>query len=439
MPLKQLPKTELQRRRRTLMRMMEKNSIAIIPAAQECTRNRDVTYPYRQDSDFLYLTNFPEPEAVAVFVPGRKQGEYILFCRERDQEKETWHGRRAGQDGAINDYHADDAFPISDIDEILPGLLENRDRVYYTMGKDPQFDNQLMGWINQLRQSVRSGTTVPHEFIDLEYILHELRLFKSRSEMRLMREAAKITGEAHVRAMQACQPGMYEYEIEAEILHSFRRHGCEPAYPSILGSGENGCILHYTENDARLQDGQLLLIDAGCEYNGYASDVTRTFPVNGRFSEPQRQLYQLVLDAQAAAIKRAKPGNHWNDPHQAAVSVLTKGLIKLGLLKGSAVKLIKDHAYRRFYMHRTGHWLGLDVHDVGDYKLDDQWRLLEPGMVMTIEPGLYIPAGSKGVNKKWWDIGIRIEDDVLITKDGNEVLTADIPKTIDEIEATMAG
>ena len=439
MPLKQLPKTELQRRRRTLMRMMEKNSIAIIPAAQECTRNRDVTYPYRQDSDFLYLTNFPEPEAVAVFVPGRKQGEYILFCRERDQEKETWHGRRAGQDGAINDYHADDAFPISDIDEILPGLLENRDRVYYTMGKAPQFDNQLMGWINQLRQSIRSGTAVPHEFIDLEYIVHELRLFKSRSEMRLMREAAKITREAHIRAMQTCQPGMHEYEIEAEILHSFRRHGCEPAYPSILGSGENGCILHYTENDARLQDGQLLLIDAGCEYNGYASDVTRTFPVNGRFTTPQRQLYQLVLDAQAAAIKRAKPGKHWNDPHQAAVSVLTKGLIKLGLLKGSPVKLIKDRAYRRFYMHRTGHWLGLDVHDVGDYKLDDQWRLLEPGMVMTIEPGLYIPAGSKGVHKKWWGIGIRIEDDVLITKDGNEVLTADIPKTIDEIEATMAG
>ena len=439
MPLKHLPKTEMQRRRRALMRMMDKNSIAIIPAAPECIRNRDVHYPYRQDSDFLYLTDFSEPESVAVFIPGRKQGQYILFCRERDEEKETWHGRRAGQEGAIADYHADDAFPIGDIDEILPGLLENRDRVYYTMGKDTRFDGQLMGWINQLRQSVRSGAGVPHEFIDLEYIVHELRLFKSRSEMRLMREAAKITREAHIRAMSSCEPGMYEYEIEAEILHAFRRHGTEPAYPSILGSGENGCILHYTENDCQMQDGQLLLIDAGCEYNGYASDVTRTFPVNGRFTKPQQQIYELVLAAQAAAIARARPGNHWNDPHQAAVSVLTKGLIRLGLLKGSAVKLIKDQAYRRFYMHRTGHWLGLDVHDVGDYKLDDQWRLLEPGMVMTIEPGLYIPAGSKGVNKKWWDIGIRIEDDVLITKDGNEVLTADIPKTIDEIEATMAG
>jgi Xaa-Pro aminopeptidase len=437
MPLKQLPKTEMQRRRRALMRMMDKNSIAIIPAAPECIRNRDVHYPYRQDSDFLYLTNFSEPESVAVFVPGRKQGQYILFCRERDEEKETWHGRRAGQEGAIADYHADDAFPISDIDEILPGLLENRDRVYYTMGKDTQFDGQLMGWINQLRQSVRSGAGVPHEFIDLEYIVHELRLFKSRSEMRMMREAAKVTREAHIRAMSSCEPGMYEYEIEAEILHAFRRHGTEPAYPSILGSGENGCILHYTENNYQMQDGQLLLIDAGCEYNGYASDVTRTFPVNGRFTEPQRRIYELVLAAQDAAIARAKPGNHWNDPHQAAVSVLTKGLIKLGLLKGSAVKLIKDQAYRQFYMHRTGHWLGLDVHDVGDYKFDDQWRVLEPGMVMTIEPGLYIPAGSKGVKKTWWNIGVRIEDDVLITKEGNEVLTADIPKTIDDIETLM--
>ncbi len=438
MPLKQLPKTEMQRRRRALMRMMDKNSIAIIPAAPECVRNRDVHYPYRQDSDFLYLTDFSEPESVAVFVPGRKQGQYILFCRERDEEKETWHGRRAGQEGAVRDYHADDAFPITDIDEILPGLLEGRERVYYTMGKDTQFDSQLMGWINQLRQSVRSGTGVPHEFIDLEYIVHELRLFKSRSEMRLMREAAKITREAHIRAMSSCEPGMYEYEIEAEILHAFRRHDTEPAYPSILGSGENGCILHYTENNSRLRDGQLLLIDAGCEYNGYASDVTRTFPVNGKFNDAQRQLYELVLQAQEAAIARAKPGNHWNDPHQAAVSVLTKGLIKLGLLKGSAVKLIKDQAYRQFYMHRTGHWLGLDVHDVGDYKFDDQWRVLEPGMVMTIEPGLYIPAGSKDAKKQWWDIGIRIEDDVLITKDGNEVLTADIPKTVDEIETLMS-
>lgn len=419
------------------MRMMDKNSIAIIPAAPECIRNRDVYYPYRQDSDFLYLTDFREPESVAVFIPGRKQGQYILFCRERDEEKETWHGRRAGQEGAIRDYHADDAFPITDIDEILPGLLENRERVYYTMGKDTQFDSQLMGWINQLRQSVRSGTGVPHEFIDLEYLIHELRLFKSRSEMRMMREAAKITREAHIRAMSSCEPGMYEYEIEAEILHAFRRHDTEPAYPSILGGGENGCILHYTENNSLLKDGQLLLIDAGSEYNGYAADVTRTFPVNGKFNKAQRQLYELVLQAQEAAIARAQPGNHWNDPHQAAVSVLTKGLVKLGLLKGSAVKLIKEQAYRQYYMHRTGHWLGLDVHDVGDYKVDDQWRVLEPGMVMTVEPGLYVPAGSKGAKKAWWDIGIRIEDDVLITKDGNEVLTADIPKTIDEIETLM--
>lgn len=436
--MKVLPKNELQRRRRAVMRMMEENSIAIIAAAPEKIRNRDVEYPYRQDSDFLYLTNFNEPEAVAVLIPDREQGEFIMFCRDRDPKLETWHGRREGPEGVVEHYHADDAFPISDIDEILPGLLEQRSRVYYTMGKDTQFDTQLLDWIKQLRKAVRSGANVPHEFVDLEYLTHELRLFKSRSELRLMREAAKITHDAHVRAMSACEPGVHEFEIEAELLHAFRRANTQPAYPSIVGGGVNGCILHYTDNADELKDGDLLLIDAGCEYQGYASDVTRTFPVNGQFNEGQRELYNLVLEAQKAAIEQTLPGNHWNEPHEAAVKVLTKGLVELGLLKGSVDKLIEDHSYRRFYMHRTGHWLGLDVHDVGDYKFDDEWRILEPGMVLTIEPGLYIPDNSRGIRKKWWNIGIRIEDDVLVTADGNEVLTASIPKTIDDIEALMS-
>lgn len=432
-----LPNSEFKRRRKQLMRMMDDNAIAIIPAAPQRFRNNDVEYPYRQDSDFLYLTGFSEPEAVVVLVPGRKHGETILFCRERNAEMETWHGRRAGQEGAVEQYDADDAFPIDDIDDILPGLLENRQAVYYTMGKDTQFDRQLMDWVNHLRKQSRSGAHPPHEFVNLDYLLHDMRLFKTRSELRLMRHAAKITVAAHKKAMQICQPGMYEYEIEAEYLHAFHKANAEQAYSSIVGGGENGCILHYVENDAELLDGDLLLIDAGAEYGGYASDVTRTFPVNGRFSKPQRELYDVVLAAQKAAIKKVKPGNHWNDPHHAAVRVLTKGLIELGLLKGTLAKLIKTEAYSKFYMHRTGHWLGMDVHDVGDYKIDGHWRLLEPGMVMTVEPGLYIAPDAKSVAKRWKGIGIRIEDDVLVTKDGHEVLTCAITNDPDEIEALM--
>lgn len=426
------------RRRRDLMHMMDVDSIAIIPAAPVKLRNRDVDYPYRQDSDFLYLTGFSEPEAVAVFIPGRRHGQYLLFCRENDPLMETWHGRRAGQSGAVEVHGADDSFPIADIDEILPGLLEDRERVYYTMGRDPDFDQKLMGWVNRVRDRTRSGHRPPHEYISLEYLLHEMRLHKSATEVRAMKAAARVTAAAHKRAMRACRPGMREYEVEAELIYEFRRGGTVPAYPPIVGGGANSCILHYTENRDELQDGDLLLIDAGAEYEGYACDVTRTFPVNGVYSRAQREIYELVLKAQRAAIKKAIPGNHWDDPHRAAVRTLTRGLIHLGLLKGQPAKLIKEEAYRRFYMHRTGHWLGLDVHDVGEYKVEDEWRLLEPGMVMTIEPGLYIPAGSKGVAKRWWDIGVRIEDDVLIRKNGNEVLTDAVPKDPDEIEDFMA-
>jgi Xaa-Pro aminopeptidase len=418
--------------------MMGQDAIAIVPASTVKVRNRDVEYDYRQDSDFMYLTGFHEPESVAVLVPGREQAQFILFCRERDMEMETWNGRRAGQKGAMELYGADDAFPIGDIDEILPGILEQRARVFYTMGVNAEFDHRVIGWVNQIREKSRGGSHTPHEFIALEHLLHELRLFKSGAEIKHMKKAAKAAIAGHKRAMQYCQPGMYEFQVEAELLYEFKKAGCETAYPSIVGGGENGCILHYTDNNCVLNDGDLLLIDAGAEYQGYASDITRTFPVNGEFSEAQLELYNLVLDAQLAAINAVQPGNHWNDPHEAAVKVLTKGMVKLGILKGRPAQLIKEGEYRRFYMHRTGHWLGLDVHDVGDYKIEEQWRLFEPGMVLTVEPGIYIPAKSKGVPKRYWDIGIRIEDDVRVTRSGNEVLTQGLIKEAHDIEQWMS-
>jgi Xaa-Pro aminopeptidase len=429
---------EFPKRRKQLMRMMGEGSIAILPTAPTRTRNRDAEYSYRPDSDFYYLTGFPEPEAVMVLVPGRKGGEYILFCRERDPEQETWHGRRAGLEGACKRFGADDAFPISDLDDILPGLIEKCDKVFYTFGNDAGYDKQITGMVHTLRNQSRAGTHSPHEFVALDHLLHDMRLYKSRSELKVMREAGKISADAHKMAMQACKPGMMEYELEAIFLHEFRRHNGHAAYTTIVGGGENGCILHYTENDCALKNGDLVLIDAGAELEYYAADITRTFPVNGRFTDAQKAIYQLVLDANHAAIEQVKPGNHWNDPHTAAVKVLTKGLVKLGLLKGRVPTLIKEQAYRKFYMHRTGHWLGMDVHDVGDYKVGDAWRVLEPGMVMTIEPGLYIAPGQKGVDKKWWNIGVRIEDDVVVTAEGYEVMTGDAPKEIAEIEALMA-
>ena len=432
-----ISRKEFIRRRRQLIRMMGRGSIAIIPAAPVRIRNRDVEYPYRPDSDFQYITGFGEPEAVAVLIPGRDHGEYLLFCRERDPKMETWTGRRAGTQGAVDHYDADDAFPIGDIDEILPGMMENCDRVFYTMGTHPEFDRHVLDWIKRIREGARSGLRAPDEFVSLEHLLHDMRLYKSRSEVRVMRNAAKVACTAHRRAMQACRPGLHEFEIEAELLHEFRQANMRPAYPSIVGSGENGCILHYTDNVAELRDGDLLLIDAGAEYDCYASDVTRTFPVNGRFSPPQKALYEVVLAAQAAAIEQVQPGNDWNSPHTAAIKALTRGLVKLGILKGRPAELIRKEAYRRFYMHRTGHWLGMDVHDVGDYKVGGEWRVLEPGMVLTVEPGIYIPSGSRGVARKWWNIGIRIEDDVLVTHDGHEVLSEDAPKRVSEIEALM--
>jgi Xaa-Pro aminopeptidase len=434
-----LDRKEFARRRRTLMRQMDENSIAILHTAPVRTRNRDVEFPYRPDSDFFYLTGFPEPEAFMVLVPGRAEGEYILFCRERDPEKEVWHGYRAGLEGACEIYGADDAFPIGDIDDIVPGLLENRDRVFYAMGVYPEVDQKVMGWVNRIRSRARAGVHAPGEFVALDHLVHEMRLFKSAGELKLMRRAAEISAAAHRRAMRVARPGMTEYQVEAELLHAFMSAGSRAsAYQPIVGGGANACVLHYTENRDPLRDGDLLLIDAGAEYEYYAADITRTFPVNGRFSPPQRALYELVLEAQRAAIARVRPGNHWNEPHEAAVETITRGLVDLGLLRGRSARLVKDEAYKPYYMHRTGHWLGMDVHDVGDYKVDGEWRVLEPGMVMTVEPGLYIAPNARGVPKKWWGIGIRIEDDVLVTKDGCEVLSRDVPKAVDEIEALTA-
>ena len=429
---------EYARRRRALMREMGRDTIAIIAAAPVHLRNNDVEYAYRQDSNFFYLTGFAEPESVAVLVPGRPQGEYLLFVRDRDPARETWDGRRAGPVGARRDYGADDAFPIGDIDDILPGLMEGRAKVYYTVGIHREFDQRVLGWVNGLRAQAKQGRHAPYEMVALEHELHEMRLFKSRAECAQMRHAAEIAARAHVRAMRACRPGRFEYEIAAEIRHEFMRARADISYLPIVGGGANGCILHYRENADELRDGELLLIDAGCEYESYASDITRTLPVNGRFTPPQRAAYDVVLEANLAAIEAVRPGASWNRPHEVAVQVLTAGMVRLGLLKGRVPSLVKSLAYRRFYMHKTGHWLGMDVHDVGDYKIGDAWRQLEPGMVLTVEPGLYIPPGTRGIPPEFRNIGIRIEDDVLVTREGHEVLTTGVPKHAREIERLMA-
>ena len=419
------------------MRIMGRDSIAIVPAAPVRHRNNDVEYAYRQDSDFHYLTGFPEPESVAILIPGRAAAEYVLFVRDRDPLRETWDGKRAGPDGATRDHGADDAFPIGDIDEILPGLLENRAKVYYGMGLYPEFDQRVIGWLNGLRTQARNGRHPPQELIALDHVLHDMRLYKSRVELDLMRKAARIAAAAHVRAMRFCGPGKTEYELMAELVHEFRRNNADISYEPIVGGGANSCILHYRENSDTLRDGDILLIDAGCEYRCYASDITRSFPVNGRFTAAQRAVYEIVLEANLAAIAKVRPGNHWNEPHDAAVHVITRGLVKLGLLKGRAATLEREGAYKRFFMHRTGHWLGMDVHDVGDYKVGDEWRVLEPGMALTIEPGIYIPASVRGVPKALRNIGIRIEDDVVVTRSGCEVLTQGAPKEVEAIEAFM--
>ena len=433
-----ISQTEYARRRKRLMTMMGKNSIAIIASGKEMTRSRDTEFQFRQDSDFHYLSGFHEPESVIVLVPGRKHGDYIIFNRERDKLKETWNGRRLGQEGVVKECKASDAFPINDMDEIIPGLLENRQRIFYAIGNDKEFDERVLSWMNALRVKMK-GTEPQGEIIDIRHFLHDMRLYKSRSEISIMKKAGKISALAHKRAMQKTRPGIYEYHIEAELQHEFARHGARfPAYNSIVAGGDNGSILHYVENEDKLNDGEMLLVDAGCEYQLYAADITRTWPINGKFTANQRIVYDIVLKAQEAAIKTIKPGAKWTDPHDAALKVLTKGLVDMGILKGRVPTLIKNEAYKPWYMHKTGHWLGLDVHDVGDYHVGGAPRVLESGMVMTVEPALYFPLNDRKVAKKWRGINVRIEDDILVTKDGHENLTSDVPRNPDEIEKLMS-
>lgn len=425
-------------RRQALMARVGRDAAVIIPAAVHHRRNRDTEYRYRQDSDFYYLTGFAEPEALLVLLPGRAEGEFVLFCRDRDRAMEIWNGYRAGPEGAVSDFGASQAFVIADVATKLPELLAGRKQVYAPMATETAFDADVAGWINAVRSQARAGVEAPQSLHAIDQALHPLRLIKSAAEIAIMQAAADLSAEGHRRAMAVAKAGRYEYELEAELLHSFTRHGCiAPAYGSIVGGGANACILHYTENNAELRDGDLVLIDAGGELAYYAADITRTFPVNGRFSAEQKALYEVVLAAQLAAIDVVQVGNSWQLPHETAVRVLCEGLLELGLLKGELSAVIEGGDYRRFYMHRTGHWLGMDVHDVGDYRIDGEWRAFAPGMVLTVEPGLYIAPDDDTVEARWRGIGIRIEDDVVVTESGPHVLTAKAPKTIAEIEALV--
>ena len=410
----------------------------LLAAAPVRIRNNDADYPYRQNSDFYYLTGLSEPDAVLVLIPGHPHGESLIFCREADPERETWDGPMAGLQGAVEEFGLDDAFPIGDIDDILPNLIEGRERLYYTIGRDQDFDRQVIAWVNQVRDQVKKGARPPEEFITLDHVLHDMRLFKGPDELRSMARAAIIACQAHCRAMQVCRPGLQEYQIAAELMYVMQMENAVASYQPIVGGGSNACVLHYVLNRDSLRDGDLLLIDAGAEYDHYASDVSRTFPVNGAFSDPQRDLYEIVLQAQFDAIDQVRPGKAWSDPHRAAVATITRGLLDLGILKGNLDELVEVEACKPFYMHKTGHWLGMDVHDVGDYQVDGRPRELEAGMVTTVEPGIYIPPGATQVQECFRGIGIRIEDDVVVTRDGNRVLSCDAPKTVDEIECLMA-
>jgi Xaa-Pro aminopeptidase len=426
-------------RRSRLMQQIGPGGVAIVPSAHEVVRSRDTHFKFRQDSDFQYLTGFPEPDSIAVFMPGRKAGAFVLFVRERNAEREIWDGRRAGPEGAARDFGADQAFGIGDFDELLPQLLAGRSRVIYNLGEHTDLDPKITACVRGIREVSRRGAAAPTEFVALDASLHELRLHKTPTEIATLARACALSAEAHCIAMCFAKPGINEWQVAAEINAHFARNNMEPGYGSIVGGGDNACILHYVENNQTLRDGDLLLIDAGGELDGYTADITRTFPVNGKFSKPQQALYEVVLEANVQAIKTLKAGESVGRPHQVAVQILTQGLVDLGLLKGNVKDLVKTEKYRQFYMHGTGHWLGMDVHDVGRYKLDGVYRKFEPGMVMTVEPGLYIAPGTKGVDPKFWGIGIRIEDDIVVTDKAPSVLTGGVPKAVKDIEGLMRG
>jgi Xaa-Pro aminopeptidase len=424
-------------RRARLMQAMGPDGIAIVPAAHEVIRHRDTHYRFRQHSDFRYLTGFLEPEAIAVLAPGRPGGEYLLFTRPRDATREIWDGFRAGPEGAVKTFRADQAFTLSEFAGMLPGLLGGRSRVYYTLGEHPQLDPAITACVRDIRDISRRGAAAPFEFVALETTLHEQRLLKTPAEVAHMAHASEVSARAHVRALKFARPGVWEYQLAAEINHEHELDGMEAGYQPIVGAGANACILHYVENTAQCQDGDLVLIDAGGEYRGYNADITRCFPANGRFSGPQKAVYEVVLAAQLAAIDELKVGNASSRPHEVATRKLTEGMVALGLLEGEVDTLIKEEKYRKYFMHGTGHWLGMDVHDVGRYKLEGQARPFAAGMIMTVEHGLYVSPGTEGADRKYWGIGVRIEDDVLVTDQGPRVLTAGVPKKVSEIESLM--
>lgn len=439
--MKKLTQEHFQERRDILAGEMGLRSIAIIATSPVAMRNNDADYKYRADSSFFYLTGFAEPEAVAVIETFDTEEEgycYSLFCRERNREMEIWNGYRVGIDGAIENYEADEAFAIESLDEEIIGKLTDKDKVFYRIGHDADFDIRVAKWVKKAEEQQRGGFNTPARLIQLNRIVDEMRLHKSADEIELMQIASDISAEAHTRAMKAVKPGMMEYALEAELNYVFGKNGCVPAYNSIVGGGENACILHYVENDQELKDGDLVLIDAACEYQLYASDITRTFPVNGKFSPEQKALYNIILDSQIAAIDAVRIGNSYKEPHNVAVKILVQGLLDLGIMQGDLEQIIASESYRQFYMHGTGHWLGMDVHDVGSYKMNSHWRNYAEGMVVTIEPGLYIAPDDSTVDEKWRGIGIRIEDDVVVTKNGPLVLTKNVVKTVEEIEALMA-
>ena len=439
--MKKLIQADFQERRDILAGEMGLRSIAIIATSPVAMRNRDADYKFRSDSSFFYLTGFAEPEAVAVIETFDTEEEgysYSLFCRERDREMEIWNGYRAGVDGAVDDYDADEAYAIDLLDDEILEKLQNKDKLFYRIGQQADFDARVAKWIATASGESRKGALVPAQVIQLDRIIDELRLHKSADELELMQIASDISAEAHTRAMQMVKPGMMEYALEAELNYVFGKNGCVPSYNSIVGGGANGCILHYVENDKELKDGDLVLIDAACEYQLYASDITRTFPVNGKFSPEQKALYEVILKAQIAAIDAVRVGNSYKEPHHVAVRIMVQGLLDLGLMQGNLEEIIQKESFRQFYMHGTGHWLGMDVHDVGSYKQGGDWRTYEEGMVVTVEPGLYIAPDDETVDAKWRGIGIRIEDDVAVTKNGPRVLTAAVVKSVEEIETLMA-
>lgn len=428
--------------RHALLQGMSDNSIAVIPSAQLQVRNRDAEFPFRQSSDFFYLTGFTEDNACLVLIKklnkktNKVEQQAILFCQPKVKEMEIWTGYRLGQEAAIAELAMDQAFAIEALDQQLPNLMADCEQVYGLWGSDKQWDQTLIGAIENVKLKARTGVSAPTAMLAIEPLLHELRLIKSDAEIALMKAAAELSAQAHINAMEAVTPGMYEYQLEGLMRNHCAQNGSRfDAYTSIVGSGHNACILHYNDNNQKINNGDLVLIDAGCEINHYASDITRTFPANGKFSDEQKALYQLVLDSQLAAIAEVKPGNTFNDPHVAALKVLTQGLVDLGLLTGDVATLIEKEAYKPFYMHKTGHWIGLDVHDVGAYKIKGEWRELKPGMVLTVEPGLYVAPDETSVDEKWRGIGIRIEDDILVTETGHQVLSESVPKSVAAVEA----